>query len=120
MAASWGPMAAAGSSDLFLVDVVQVTDADAETYRRELGERGIAVMTAAGAAFESCRSTLPGLGPVVDIEVVWRLRDLAHWNRVRRNLVLDPAWYAWSRQTTRLRQGGTRRFMEDAAPGPPR
>ena len=67
-------MAFAGSSELFLVDVVQVSERDAEAYLRALDEDGVPVMTAAGAALESCRSTHAGLGTDVDIEVVWRFQ----------------------------------------------
>jgi hypothetical protein len=104
----------AGSSDLFLVDVVQVEEDDAAVYLRAIEELAVPVMTAAGAALESCRSAGSGLGVDVDIEVVWRIRDFAHWNLVRRNLVLDPRWYTWAQRAAGLRRGGTRRIMTDA------
>jgi hypothetical protein len=102
-----------GSSELFLVDVVQVEEQDAPAYLRALGELAIPVMTAAGASFESCRSTPSGLGVEVDIEVVWRFSDFAHWNLIRKNLVLDPQWYAWAQRAAGLRRGGSRRIMAD-------
>lgn len=106
-------MAFASSSDLFLVDVVQLGEDDAEPYLRALEEDGIPVMRAAGAALESCRATHAGLGTDVDIEVVWRFEDFAHWNLIRRNLVLDPRWYVWAKRARELRRGGTRRIMAD-------
>lgn len=109
-------MAFASVSDLYLVDVVQVGEHDATAYLRALEEDGVPVMTAAGAALESCRSTYGGLGTDVDIEVVWRFHDLAHWNVIRRNLVLDPRWYAWAQRAASLRHGGTRRIMADSGP----
>lgn len=109
-------MAFAGSSELFMVDVVQVGEHDAAAYLRALDEDGIPVMTAAGAVLESCRSTFAGLGADVDVEVVWRFRDFAHWNLIRRNLVLDPRWYAWARRAGGLRRGGTRRIMANVSP----
>jgi hypothetical protein len=105
------------SSELYLVDTVQVGEEDAPLYLRTLEEVGIPVMTAAGAALESCRSTHSGLGTDVDIEVVWRIGDLGHWNSIRRNLVLDPGWYRWARRAAGLRRGGTRRIMGDVLPG---
>ncbi len=108
-------MAFAGSSELFLVDVVQVGERDAEAYLQALDEDGIPVMTAAGATLESCRSTHAGLGTDVDIEVVWRVHDFADWNLIRRNLVLDPRWYVWARRASGLRRGGTRRMMADVS-----
>ncbi len=108
------------SSELYLVDTVQVAEEDAETYLHALEEDAIPVMTAAGAAMESCRTTHPGLGGDVDIEVVWRFRDLAHWNLIRRDLVLDAGWYRWARRAGRLRRGGTRRIMGNARPPGPR
>ena len=107
------------SSELFLVDTVHVAEQDAEAYLSAVQEVAVPVMTAAGAVMESCRSTPSGLGIDVDIEVVWRCRDLAHWNLIRRNLVLDPGWYRWARRAGRLRRGGTRRIMGNARPAAP-
>ena len=106
-------MASAASSKLFLVDVVQVGEQDTDAYLRALEEDGIPVMAAAGATFESCRATPAGMGTDVDIEVVWCFGDFAHWNLVRRNLVLDPRWYVWAQRARELRRGGTRRIMAD-------
>jgi hypothetical protein len=112
-------VAIAGSPELFVVDVVQVREHDAPAYLRALEEAGIPVMTAAGAALESCRSTGSGLGQEVDIEVVWRCRDFAQWNLIRKNLVLDARWYAWAQRAAGLRRGGTRRIMADTFPRHP-
>jgi hypothetical protein len=106
----------AAPSELFLVDLVQVGEHDAAAYLRALDEHGIPVMTAAGAAVESCRSTFAGLGTDVDVEVVWRIHDFAHWNLIRKNLVLDPRWYAWAERASGLRRGGTRRIMANVSP----
>jgi hypothetical protein len=108
-----------GTSDLFLVDVVQVDDDRAGAYLRAIEELAVPVMTAAGASLESCRSAGSGLGVEVDIEVVWRVRDFAHWNLIRRNLVLDSRWYTWAQRAAGLRRGGTRRMMMDTFPPTP-
>ncbi len=106
-------------SELYLVETVQVAEQGAAAYVRTVEELAIPVMTEAGAVMESCRITHTGLGVDVDIEVVWRIGDLAHWNRVRRNLVLDPGWYRWARRAARIRRGGSRRIMGNALPAPP-
>lgn len=107
------------SSELFLVDLVQVGERDAEAYLRSFEQDGIPVMRAAGASLESYRSTQAGLGTDVDVEVVWRCHDFAHWNVIRRNLVLDPRWYVWAHRAAELRRSGTRRFMVDRSFGAP-
>jgi hypothetical protein len=95
----------------FLVDVVQVAPADVPAYLEALAEMAVPVMSEAGATLETCRTTSGDLGLDVDVEVVWRVPDFGEWNRVRRDLVLDPRWHAWGDRAKALRRGGTRRFM---------
>ena len=95
----------------YLVDLVQVAPVDVPAYLEALAEMAVPVMTAAGAALESCRTSSSDLGLDVDIEVVWRVPDFDEWNRVRRDLVLDPRWHEWGERASSLRRGGIRRFM---------
>ena len=95
----------------FLVDLVQVAPDDVPAYLDALAEMAVPVMTEAGATLESCRTSSSDLGLEVDVEVVWRVPDFGEWNRLRRDLVLDPRWHAWGDRAKSLRRGGIRRFM---------
>jgi hypothetical protein len=98
----------------FLVDLVQVDPEHVPAYLAGLKELAVPVMTEAGARLESCRTTSGDLGLEVDIEVVWQVPEFDEWNRVRRNLVLDPRWHEWGRRAAGLRRSGIRRFMRAA------
>ena len=47
-------------------------------------------MEAAGASFVRCEAA-PDLGDDVDVLTVWSSADFVEWNRIRRNLMFDPA-----------------------------
>jgi hypothetical protein len=96
---------------MFRVDVAQVAPANVDEYLRVVGELEVPVMTDAGATFVSCWATSKELGEDVDIQVVWSFDDHAAWNAIRKNLVLDPRWYAYGDKLARLRTGGRRRFF---------
>ncbi len=105
-------------ADQYLVYLVQVAPADAPAYLEAVATMAVPVMTEAGATLESCRSTFGDFGLDVDIEVVWRIPDFEGWNRVRRDLVLDPRWHEWGHRAASLRRGGSRRFMRPVELGP--
>ncbi len=106
-----------GEEEFFLVDVVQVAPGDVAAYLRTFEELGLPVMRRAGAVLESCRATADDLGVDVDIEVVWRLPGFVTWNRIRRDLVVDPVWHDWGRRAAALRRGGARRIMRPVTLG---
>ena len=98
-----------------LVDTVDVDPALVDDYLGVVRGLGVAVMTDAGAALVSCATTPRDMGEPVSIQVVWGFDDFAHWNDIRRRLVLDPRWYDYGSAVARLRAAGTRRFY---LPGP--
>ena len=102
-----------------VVDTVEVEASRVDEYLEAVEALGIAVMTEAGAQFVSCRATSKDLGEPVHIEVTWGVEDHERWNEVRRNLVLDPRWYAYGDRVSGLRSGGTRRFFYPVAIGAP-
>ena len=55
----------------------------------------------------------PDLGDDIDVRSVWSCADFAAWNRIRRNLMFDPRYHAYSAELAGLRSGGTRRFYGD-------
>jgi hypothetical protein len=106
---------------LFLVDTVTVETDRLELYLDLVRARAVPIMTGAGATFCYLRSSNPGLGEPVEVQVAWSVADNAGWNEVRKNLVLDPRWYELALELAQVRVGGTRRFLrpaEEKAPAP--
>jgi len=101
---------------LYLVDTVDVETGDADTYLGVVESDVVPVMVEAGAAFEHCRRTSGAIGQPVSVQITWSFADLARWNTVRKNLVLDPRWYASAERLRTMRIGGTRRFYEKTSP----
>ncbi|HEY5252231.1 MAG TPA: NIPSNAP family protein [Acidimicrobiales bacterium] len=94
----------------YVVDTIAVEPGSVAPYLAAVEQLGVPVMTDAGASFVSCASTAADLGEDVEIQIVWAFEDHAQWNVIRKNMVLDPRWYAYSAQVAALRKSGTRRF----------
>jgi hypothetical protein len=106
---------------IYLVDTVEVDPADVVTYAAKVESEMAPVMERAGATFEHCRTTEADLGLPVTVQTTWSFADLPAWNVIRRNLVLDPEWYALAEVLADLRRSrpaGTRRFYRTAPPSP--
>jgi hypothetical protein len=99
----------------FVVDTIVVEPARLDSYLDAVEHLGIPVMTNAGATFVSCATTSGALGENVDVQIVWSFTDHAHWNVIRKNMVLDRRWYAYAGRIAELRAGGTRRFFYPVA-----
>lgn len=92
------------------VDTVEV-DADvAGEYRRAIEEELAPLVEEAGATFEGCWSSLDQDASPVLVQTAFSCAGLDDWNVIRRNLVLDPRWYACAERLHGLTRGGTRRF----------
>jgi hypothetical protein len=102
----------------FVVDTALMEPANAPEYLRLVETEGVPVMTGAGAGFVSCWSTSAELGEEVSVKTIWSFADHAEWNVIRKNMVLDPRWYAYSEKIKPLRTGGTRRFFYPASFSP--
>lgn len=95
----------------YVVDTIELEPPGVALFLEVVEHLGLPVMTDAGASFVSCATTSAYLGENVDVQIVWAFDDHAHWNVIRRNLVLDPRWYEYARQMAALRRGGSRRFF---------
>lgn len=95
---------------MYLVDTVVVETGRADEYLEVLRQRVVPTMTEAGAALAYCRSTSADVGQPVEIQLAWTFADNVAWNEIRRNLVLDPRYYAYAALLAPLRRSGTRRF----------
>ena len=99
---------------LHIVDTVEVDAAEVDAYLEAVRNLGVPVMTDAGASLMSCAASPPDIGDPVCVQVVWGVDGFERWNEVRRDLVLDPRWYAYAARISTLRHGGTRRFYVTA------
>jgi hypothetical protein len=104
---------------VLIVDTVQVEAEDADEYLALVQRLGVPMMTEAGAGFVSCAAG-KGYGEPVDIQVVWSFPDHGEWNRIRKDLVLDPRFHEYGSATAALRIGGTSRFLYPAPFSPVR
>jgi hypothetical protein len=103
--------------ELFIVDHVEMDSENLAAYLQAVQTVAVPVMERHGAQLESCRSSRDDIGPVAEVEVIWRIFDNVTWNRIRRDLVLDPDWYTWGQAAAGLRRGGSRRLMYAAQTG---
>jgi len=101
---------------LYMVDTVEVEPADADVYLAIVQTEMAPVMLEAGGTLEHARRTAKAIGQPVSVHITWSFADLPSWNTIRKNLVLDPRWYACAERLRSMRTGGTRRFYEEAAP----
>ncbi|MBO0729255.1 MAG: hypothetical protein J2P57_08340 [Acidimicrobiaceae bacterium] len=105
---------------VYIVDTVQVDPKDADEYVRAVETMGVPVMTGAGARFVSCATTTADVGEPVSIQTTWAAKDHVEWNDIRKNMVLNPAWYEYAGKISGLWQGGCRRFFYPTAASPER
>ncbi len=105
---------------VYVVDTVLVDPQQADEYVRTVHTMGVPVMTGAGARFVSCWITSRDAGEPVSVQTVWSSDDHVHWNEIRRNMVLAPAWYEYSSVISGFWLGGNRRFYypTDGSPTP--
>ena len=89
-----------------------VAPSDVDALVTLVRETGVPIMEGAGATFVVC-DRAPDLGDDVDVLSVWSCADFADWNRIRRNLMFDPRYHAYSAELAGLRRGGTRRFYSE-------
>jgi hypothetical protein len=94
------------------VDTVELDPGAVDEYCRLVEDELAPILGAAGARFEGCWQTTPGLGEPAWVQAVWSCSDFEAWNVIRRNLVLDPRWYACAERLHGLQRGGTRRFYQ--------
>ncbi|HAM03266.1 MAG TPA: hypothetical protein DCQ30_13735 [Acidimicrobiaceae bacterium] len=104
---------------LYLVDTVEVEPAGADAYLAVVETEMAPVMVEAGGTLEHCRRTRGDIGQPVSVQTTWSFADVADWNVVRKNLVLDPRWYACAERLRAMRRSGTRRFYEEPSPDRP-
>jgi hypothetical protein len=103
----------------YVVDTIAVVPAAVAPYLEAVERLAVPVMTGAGATFVSCATTAPDIGEDVDIQIVWAFDDYAHWNVIRKNMVLDGRWYEYAQRVAPLRTGGSRRFYDRVGFSPP-
>jgi hypothetical protein len=100
------------------VDIVELEATVVEEYRRIVEGEMASIMEDAGAAFEGCWQTVEGLGEPVWVHTVWSCPGFEAWNVIRRDLVLDPRWYACADRLHDLTRSGTRRFYQSPTDTP--
>jgi hypothetical protein len=96
-----------------LVDQHRAAPADVDALVTLLREQGVPLMEDAGATFVTCEIA-PDLGDDTEVVSVWSCADFVAWNDIRRILMFDPRYHAYSSELGVLRHGGTRRFYADA------
>lgn len=99
---------------LHRVDTVELEAEVVDEYCRVVDDELAPLVEEAGATFEGCRRTTEGLGEPVWVQTVWSCPDFEAWNVIRRNLVLDPRWYACAERLHGMIRGGSRRFYHSA------
>jgi hypothetical protein len=102
----------------YVVDTALMEPTNVQEYLHLVETEAVSVMTDAGAGFVSCWSTSGELGEEVQVKTIWSFADHVEWNVIRKNMVLDPRYYAYSEKIKPLRTGGTRRFFYPASFSP--
>ncbi len=103
---------------LYLLDTTVVDAADTDRFLEAFESTFLPAATERGVELVACWHTPTTLGEDVDVVSIFRLKDWAHWNELRRKAVLDPAMQEWIELLGRLRKGGSRRFFTPAAFSP--
>jgi hypothetical protein len=98
---------------IYVVDTVQVDPEHVDAYVALVQRLQLPAMKLAGATFVSARTTAADLGEIVDLQFTWSVADFVEWNKIRKELVLNPRWHEFGRATAPLRTSGTRRFFTD-------
>ncbi len=105
---------------VYLVDTIEVRSELADRYVELVQEEAVPLMTDAGAQLVACWATSKEIGEDVAVKIVWSCADHVAWTEIRKNLVLDPRYYAYAARAAGLRQGGDRRFYYPASHSPMR
>jgi hypothetical protein len=92
------------------VDTVELEAVVVDEYCRIVEDEMTPLVEEAGATLEGYWRTTEGLGEPVWVQTVWSCPDFESWNVIRRNLVLDPRWYACAERLHGMTRSGTRRF----------
>jgi len=100
----------AGVGMPYVIDTIEVDPRFVVAYLETVELLGVPLMTDAGASLVSCATTSLDFAESVDVQIVWAFHDHAHWNVIRKNMVLDRRWYEYAERVAALRTRGTRRF----------
>ncbi len=103
---------------LYLLDRTQVAAEDTDRFLEAFETVFLPPARARGMKLVACWHTPDSLGEDVVVTCVWEMRDWAHWDELRRGLVLDPALPEWLRCLAALRRSGTREFVTGASFSP--
>ncbi len=103
---------------LYMLDTTVVAATDTEQYLAAFESTFLPAATERGVELVACWHTPTSLGEDVDVVAIFRLKDWAHWNELRRKTVLDPAMGEWIELLGSLRKGGSRKFFSPAACSP--
>ena len=103
---------------LYMLDTTVVAAADTEQFLAAFESTFLPAATGRGMELVACWHTPTSLGEDVDVVAIFRLKDWAHWNELRRKAVLDPAMVEWLAVLKSLRRGGSRKFFTPAAFSP--
>ena len=99
---------------LYMVDTTVVAAADTDRFLKAFESTFLPAATERGVELLACWHTPTSLGEDVDVVAIFRLKDWAHWNELRRRAVLDPAMVEWIGVLESLRRGGSRKFFSPA------
>ncbi len=102
------------------MDNIQVEPAHTDRYLELLEKMLAPSAKKRGMALVACWHTHKELGEDVTVTAIWSARDHSHWNDLRKDAVLDPAWREWIEAAQPLRKGGVRRFYYPAKFSPMR
>ena len=103
---------------LYMLDTTVVAPADTDRFLTAFESTFLPAARERGVELVACWHTPTALGEDVDVVAIFRLKDWAHWNELRRKAVLDPAMVEWLAVLKSLRRGGSRKFFTPAAFSP--
>ena len=103
---------------LYMMDTTVVAARDTNQFLKAFESTFLPAATARGVELAACWHTPTSLGEDVDVVAIFRVRDWAHWNELRRKAVLDPAMADWIAVLESLRKRGSRKFLSRASFSP--
>jgi hypothetical protein len=103
---------------LYMVDTTVVAAGDTDRFLTAFESTFLPAANERGMELVACWHTPTSLGEDVDVMAIFRLKDWAHWNELRRKAVLDPAMLEWIEVLESLRRGGSRKFFAPATFSP--
>jgi len=103
---------------LYMVDTTVVVAADTDRFLEAFESTFLPAAAERGMRLFACWHTPTSLGEEVDVVAIFRLKDWAHWNELRRKAVLDPAMVEWIEVLRSMRRGGSRKFFSPTAFSP--